>query len=105
MREERVVHVLEEQGCGVEGVKGDAVGSGGQLVEVVEVGVVEMLGFSRLLKRNAQDVQLYQVQLLLLGQDVFDVGLEFGVFLQHFGANCALGARFYFRFRASRNAG
>lgn len=74
MWEEGIVHVLEEEGRRVEGVEGDAVG------------------------------ELDEVELLFLREDVFNVGLELGVFFEHFGADCALRTRFHFRLRAGRDA-
>lgn len=40
--------------------------------------------------RGRDDVQLYEIELLFLGHDVFDVGLEEGVCIQHFLADGAL---------------
>lgn len=46
------------------------------------------------------NVQLYEIELLLFGQDVFDVGLELGIFFEDFGAYGALGAGFHLGFGA-----
>lgn len=46
-------------------------------------------------KREGKVLQFHQVELLLLGQYVFDVGLKFGVFLDDLAADGALGAGFY----------
>lgn len=46
------------------------------------------------------NVQLYEIELLLLGQDVLNVGLELGVFFEDFGADGALGAGFHLGFGA-----
>lgn len=40
--------------------------------------------------RGGDNVQLYEIKLLFLGHDVFDVGLEEGVCIQHFLADRAL---------------
>jgi hypothetical protein len=69
MGQQRVVHVLEEEGCGAEGIERDAVG------------------------------QFYEVELLLFGEDVVDVGVEEGVGFDNLGTDGALGAGLYFGFR------
>lgn len=70
VREDGVVHVLEEERDRVEGVEGYAVR------------------------------QLDKIQLLLFGEYVFDVGFELWVRFEDFGADGTLRRGFYFRFCA-----
>ena len=89
MREESVIHVLEEERGGIEGVERDAIGT----VLLLAMGPWRVNGTddTRTGERGGTwDAQLYKVELLLLGHDVFDVGLEQRVCVEHFLADGAL---------------
>lgn len=89
-----VVHVLPEEGGGVEHVEGDAVGSvlliRGNFSYFREKRAVNVR------KRRAGCLQFHQVKLALLGYYLVDVGCQFGVGLDDFAADCALDGRLDF---------